>query len=122
MSIIVSATASRGAISSGSAPSGPSASTWPAISGWLTAGEVRRRKAKSAIFIFLGGGPSHMDTFDLKPDAPAEIRGEFKPIDTNVPASRSASTCRSWPGAPTSSPFSAASATRWPGTSWAPST
>ena len=32
----------------------------------------------------LGGGPSHMDTFDLKPDAPETHRGEFKPIATNV--------------------------------------
>ncbi|HXG12829.1 MAG TPA: DUF1501 domain-containing protein [Gemmataceae bacterium] len=49
------------------------------------AGEVRGGKAKSAIFVFLGGGPTHLDTFDMKPDAPAEIRGEFKPIPTNVP-------------------------------------
>ena len=48
------------------------------------AGEVRSAKAKSAIFINLGGGPTHMDTFDLKPDAPSEYRGEFNPIDTNV--------------------------------------
>lgn len=40
---------------------------------------------KSVINIFLGGGPPHQDMFDLKPDAPAEIRGEFKPIATNVP-------------------------------------
>jgi uncharacterized protein (DUF1501 family) len=42
-------------------------------------------KAKAAIFVNLGGGPTHMDTFDLKPDAPAEYRGEFNPIKTNVP-------------------------------------
>src|SRR2546421_351729 len=42
-------------------------------------------KNKSAIMIYLPGGPSHMDMYDLKPDAPAEFRGEFKPIDTNVP-------------------------------------
>jgi len=41
-------------------------------------------KGKSAIFVFLGGGPSHVDTFDMKPDAPAEYRGEFNPIATNV--------------------------------------
>ena len=35
--------------------------------------------------IYLPGGPSHMDMYDLKPDAPAEFRGEFKPIATNVP-------------------------------------
>ena len=40
---------------------------------------------KSAIMIFLPGGPSHMDMYDLKPDAPTEYRGEFKPIKTNVP-------------------------------------
>jgi len=41
--------------------------------------------AKSAIMIYLPGGPSHMDMYDLKPQAPAEYRGEFKPIATNVP-------------------------------------
>jgi len=40
---------------------------------------------KSAIFIYLGGGQTHMDTWDLKPNAPDNIRGEFKPIATNVP-------------------------------------
>ncbi|HJT35531.1 MAG TPA: DUF1501 domain-containing protein [Pirellulales bacterium] len=42
-------------------------------------------KAKSCILIFNYGGPSHLDTFDLKPNAPAEIRGEFQPIATRVP-------------------------------------
>ena len=41
-------------------------------------------KAKSAIYIRLGGGPTHMDTFDMKPDAPVEYRGNLKPIQTNV--------------------------------------
>jgi hypothetical protein len=41
--------------------------------------------AKSAIFIFLNGGPPHLDTFDMKPAAPAEYRGEFAPIATTVP-------------------------------------
>ena len=49
------------------------------------AGQVKEGKAKAAIFINLNGGPSHMDTFDLKPDAPDTHRGEFNPIDTNVP-------------------------------------
>jgi hypothetical protein len=40
---------------------------------------------KSAIMIYLPGGPSHLDMYDLKPDAPKEFRGEFKPIPTNVP-------------------------------------
>ncbi len=41
--------------------------------------------AKSVIVLWLWGGPSHMETFDLKPDAPSEYRGEFRPIKTNVP-------------------------------------
>jgi hypothetical protein len=49
------------------------------------AGEVKNESpAKAGIFIHLAGGPSHMDTFDLKPDAPDEYRGQFSPIDTNV--------------------------------------
>lgn len=40
---------------------------------------------KAAIMIYLPGGPSHMDMYDLKPQAAAEFRGEFKPIPTNVP-------------------------------------
>jgi len=60
----------------------------------LTLAEMLRLRAaagastsrpKSAIMIYLPGGPSHMDMYDLKPDAPAEFRGEFKPIQTNVP-------------------------------------
>ena len=48
-------------------------------------GETQAAKATSAIFINLGGGPTHMDTFDLKPKAGSEYRGEFNPIQTNVP-------------------------------------
>jgi hypothetical protein len=44
-----------------------------------------RRSHKSVIMIFLPGGPPHQDMYDLKPDAPAEVRGEFNPIKTNVP-------------------------------------
>jgi hypothetical protein len=40
---------------------------------------------KSVIMIFLAGGPPHMDMFDMKPDAPSGIRGEYRPIPTNVP-------------------------------------
>jgi hypothetical protein len=43
---------------------------------------------KSCIFILLCGGPSHLDTWDLKPDAPAEIRGPYKPAATTVPGMR----------------------------------
>jgi hypothetical protein len=42
------------------------------------------RPRKSCILIWQAGGPSHLDMYDLKPEAPAEVRGEFKPIDTNV--------------------------------------
>ena len=42
-------------------------------------------RRKSIINIYLPGGPTHMDTFDLKPEAPIEYRGEFNPIATNVP-------------------------------------
>ena len=44
-----------------------------------------RRSHKAIIMIYLPGGPPHQDTFDLKLDAPSEIRGEFKAIRTNVP-------------------------------------
>jgi Protein of unknown function (DUF1501) len=44
-----------------------------------------RMRAKSCIFLFLWGGPSHIDIFDMKPQAPDNIRGEFKPIHTSVP-------------------------------------
>ncbi|QDT59286.1 hypothetical protein SV7mr_17930 [Stieleria bergensis] len=40
---------------------------------------------RSAIFVFLEGAPSHQDTFDLKPNAPVDVRGEFKPVQTTVP-------------------------------------
>lgn len=44
-----------------------------------------KRSHKAVIMVFLSGGPPHQDMVDLKPDAPAEIRGEFEPIATNVP-------------------------------------
>jgi hypothetical protein len=43
---------------------------------------------KSVIFVYLPGGPSHIDLYDMKPDAPVEIRGEFRPIRTNVPGTQ----------------------------------
>lgn len=45
----------------------------------------RAAKAKNVIFIWQQGGPPHQDMWDLKPQAPDEIRGEFKPIATNLP-------------------------------------
>ena len=45
----------------------------------------QRHPAKGIIMVLLPGGPTHLDSFDLKPDAPVEIRGEFRPMNTNVP-------------------------------------
>ena len=61
--------------------------------GGLTLPQVLRADAasgkpnskKSVIMVFLSGGPPHQDMFDLKPEAPVEVRGEFSPIDTIVP-------------------------------------
>jgi hypothetical protein len=50
-------------------------------------------KARRCILLFLTGGPPQHDTFDPKPDAPAEIRGEFKPIATTMPSVRFAELC-----------------------------
>jgi hypothetical protein len=47
-----------------------------------------RPRAKAVILLFMDGGPSHVDLFDMKPDAPVEIRGPFRPIDTTVPGVR----------------------------------
>jgi hypothetical protein len=49
------------------------------------AGDGRFGRAKACIMLFMWGGPAQQDTWDLKPDAPAEYRGEFKPISTAVP-------------------------------------
>ncbi len=55
----------------------------------LQADEARKTlaaaRADNCILIFLNGGPSHLDMWDMKPDAPAEVRGDFKPIATSVP-------------------------------------
>jgi uncharacterized protein (DUF1501 family) len=58
--------------------------TLPELMRLRAAAAAEGKKAANVIFIFLDGGPSHMETFDMKPDAPAEVRGEFKPIETNV--------------------------------------
>lgn len=51
----------------------------------LNAAEEKSDSGRSAILVFLGGGPAHQDTFDLKPDAPDEYRGQFRPIRTSAP-------------------------------------
>lgn len=55
-----------------------------AASAKVEAAPKRQAKAKSVIMFWLNGGPSHMDMWDLKPDAPDTIRGEFKPIASNL--------------------------------------
>src|SRR5690242_3606707 len=57
------------------------------LAGRAAAGEPTGR-AKSCIVLFLMGGPPQHSTWDPKPDAPPEVRGEFGPIDTNVPGVR----------------------------------
>src|SRR5438874_2804730 len=46
---------------------------------------ARRARARSVLFLYLQGGPATQDMFDLKPDAPAGIRSEFRPIATSAP-------------------------------------
>src|SRR5262249_19357631 len=58
-----------------------------ALPGVMQANQPRGR-ARSVIFLYQFGGPSHHDTFDLKPDAPDNVRGEFRPIDTSVTSLR----------------------------------
>jgi len=49
------------------------------------AGSSGSRQIRSCIFVFYYGGPSHLDTYDLKPQAPSTVRGEFNPVQTTVP-------------------------------------
>src|SRR5215212_9539820 len=51
----------------------------------LLANAKGKSRAKSCLLIFMDGGPSHLELWDLKPAAPAEVRGEFGPIRSNVP-------------------------------------
>ena len=67
-----------------------------------------RGKGKSVLLIFLTGAPSHIDTFDLKPEAPDEIRGDFQPIATKVPGCPGLrAPAAAWRRGPTSSRSSA---------------
>ena len=52
-------------------------------------------RAKRVLFLFASGGPSHIDTLDMKPDAPEEIRGAFGSIQTHIPGYR---VCEHLPG------------------------
>jgi uncharacterized protein (DUF1501 family) len=59
------------------------------LAGLLRAEAARpAARVRSCILLFYYGGPSHLDTWDLKPNAPAEVRGEFRPIATRVPGLR----------------------------------
>ena len=60
----------------------------PQLSAAETGGDNRGGKAKTTILFFLCGGASHLDSFDLKPNAPLEYRGPFKPIETTAPGVR----------------------------------
>lgn len=51
----------------------------------LRAASTTRSKVRSCILFFLEGGPAHQDLWDMKPDAPEQIRGEFRPVATGVP-------------------------------------
>ena len=62
---------------------GLTAAAWPAL-GSLPAAQGGA-KAKRVLFVFLTGGLSHHDSFDMKPDAPSDVRGEFNPIATQTP-------------------------------------
>src|SRR5688500_694868 len=58
-----------------------------ALSGWLArlaAGAPQGKRPKSCILLWMAGGPSHIDTFDPKPEAPPDVRGEFRAIETSV--------------------------------------
>ena len=76
-----------GGLSLGALVSGPG----PSLARLFAAEQAPGRRARSpgkdfsVILFWANGGPSHLDTFDLKPDAPAEIRGPFRPIRTSVP-------------------------------------
>ena len=59
--------------------------TLPGLLAAQKAGASESDNEMSIIVVFLWGGPPHQDTFDMKPDAPAQFRGEFKPISTNTP-------------------------------------
>ena len=48
----------------------------------------RPARAKNVIFIWQQGGPPHQDTWDMKPDAPSDMRGEFSPIASSLPGYR----------------------------------
>ncbi|MCS1411649.1 MAG: hypothetical protein M2R45_04850 [Verrucomicrobia subdivision 3 bacterium] len=82
--------------------------------GGLSLSQLLRMEAKASIGkshkaiinIYLPSGPSHIDTFDLKPNAPSEVRGEFNPIKTNVQGMEICELFPDWRRWPTNLPSS----------------
>ncbi len=68
-------------------------------------GVVDKSRDVNCIFLFLVGGPSQMDTWDMKPEAPSEVRGPYRPIPTNVPGSGSRKSSPAWPAVRTATPW-----------------
>src|SRR5262245_52915167 len=63
--------------------------TWPQLlAGRAAAGAGQRASVRSVIQLFMWGGPSQLETFDLKPNAPSGIRGQFQPIATATTGTR----------------------------------
>src|SRR5262245_39291845 len=60
----------------------------PSVGSLATSATHHRARAKSVMFVFLFGGPSQLETFDMKPDAPSGIRGPFRPIASRTPGLR----------------------------------
>ena len=73
------------AATAGAAAAGASLGGWL---GRLAAGAPQGQRPKSCILLWMAGGPSHIDTFDPKPEAPENVRGEFGAIETSVPGIR----------------------------------
>src|SRR5262245_35061990 len=62
--------------------------TLPRLLAARAQGPARRTRARSVIQLFMWGGPAQQETFDLKPNAPEGVRGEFRPIATRVPGTQ----------------------------------
>jgi hypothetical protein len=70
-----------------------SAQLLPELTSSVAEAAVRTGRADSVIYLWMGGGVPHLDSFDPKPDAPEEIRGTLTDIATNVPGVRFSETC-----------------------------
>ena len=70
---------------------------WAAEAATQSSAALNACRAKSVIFLFLFGGPSQYETFDLKPDAPSKIRGPFNAIASQNAGAADLNICRDWP-------------------------